>query len=199
VRGGNDTLDSAARKALASEVGELQRRLVDLGNATDPLGGYLFGGQNNAAPPFSATGGTLNYTGDGNPRQVELSADAVVPVSTPGQPLLTNLYERLDALRKGLADGTAATVSSEIENLRKSVQEINLERGAIGARLQTVSNVESQHLRREDELTARISDTEEVDMGEAIMDYRLAETAYEAALNVASQGFRLSLMDFIRG
>jgi len=69
----------------------------------------------------------------------------------------------------------------------------------VGARLRTVDDLTERYIRMSDEFTKHISDVEEVDVDQAIMQYRLAETAYTAALQVASQGFRLSLMDFIRG
>jgi hypothetical protein len=35
-------------------------------------------------------------------------------------------------------------------------------------------------------------------MAKAISDYQLAQTAYQAALSVANQGFHLSLMDYLK-
>ena len=52
--------------------------------------------------------------------------------------------------------------------------------------------------RMQDDFAKHISDVEEVDIDQAITQYRQAEVAYQAALQVASQGFRLSLMDFIQ-
>ena len=200
VRGATDSVDAAARKTMAGEVAELQRRIADLGNAKDPNGGYLFAGQRNDKPAFAIEGGNLSYMGDGRPRFAEVSADQTVTLNTSGNPLLTDLYGRLETLRAALVNGETQKISeTSIPEMQKSIDALNLERGSIGSRLNTLEDLETQHLRREDELTARISDVEEVDMTQAIMDYRLAETAYEAALNVASQGFRLSLMDFIRG
>jgi flagellar hook-associated protein 3 FlgL len=185
---------------MAAEVVGMQKRLVDLGNAQDPNGGYLFAGQRNDKPPFAAQGDNLVYSGDNRTRFAELAADQTIPVNTSGTPLMTDLYARLETLRTSLLDGNTEKLSqTSIPEMQKSVDALNLERSVIGTRLNTVADLEVQHLRREDELTGRISDVEEVDMTQAIMDYRLAETAYEAALNVASQGFRLSLMDFIRG
>jgi flagellar hook-associated protein 3 FlgL len=200
VRGSNSTVNAEGRAAMAAEAAEMQRRLVDLGNSKDPVGGYLFAGQRNDQPAFEVGVNGLVFKGDGNARMAEVAADQTVVVSTPGTPLLTDLYARLETLRKGLADGDTSQISAtSIPDMQKSIDALSLERAGVGTRLNTLKDVESQHLRREDELTGRISDVEEVDMTQAIMDYRLAESAYEAALNVASQGFRLSLMDFIRG
>ena len=200
VAGSSDTTDAAGRKAMAAQVSQLQQRLVDLGNTKDPSGGYLFAGQRNDQPAFAVEAGGLVYKGDGRTRFAEVGADQTVAVNSSGNPLLTDLYGRLETLKKALTDGDAKQISeASIPDMQKSIDALNLERASIGTRLNTLEDTETSHLRREDELTGRISDIEEVDMSQAIMDYRLAESAYEAALNVASQGFRLSLMDFIRG
>lgn len=200
VQGGTDTASNDSRKAIAAEVAQLQKKLVDLGNSQDPNGGYLFAGQRNDQPAFAVESGNLVYKGDGRTRLSEVGADQTVALNTSGTPLITDLYARLETLREGLEGGTVAQISgTSIPEMQKSIDAVNLERASIGTRMNTVEELETQHLRREDELTSRISDVEEVDLTQAIMDYRLAETAYEAALNVASQGFRLSLMDFIRG
>lgn len=200
VQGGTDTVSAESRKAMAAEVATMQKKLVDLGNSQDPNGGYLFAGQRNDQPAFAVESGGLVYKGDGRTRFAEVAADQTVPLNSSGTPLLTDLYARLETLRTGLLDGSTAQISgTSIPEMQKSIDAVNLERASVGNRMNTVEELETQHLRREDELTSRITDIEEVDLTQAIMDYRLAETAYEAALNVASQGFRLSLMDFIRG
>ena len=200
VQGGTDTASPESRKAMAAEVATLQKKLVDLGNSQDPNGGYLFAGQRNDQPAFAVESGGLVYKGDGRTRLAEVAADQTVALNTSGTPLLTDLYARLETLRQGLMDGSAAQISgTSIPEMQKSIDAVNLERASVGNRMNTVEELATQHLRREDELSSRITDIEEVDLTQAIMDYRLAETAYEAALNVASQGFRLSLMDFIRG
>ncbi len=197
VRGANATSSPEARAAMAAEAAEMQRRLVSLGNSQDPSGGYLFAGQRTDQAPFAAN---MAYQGDAGVRQAEIGADQTLVVGTPGTPLLTDLYARLETLRTALVDNDPRQVGDvALPALQKSVDAVTLERGVIGTKLNTVADATSAHGRRMDELTSRISDTEELDLGQAIMDYRLAETAYEAALNVASQGFRLSLMDFIRG
>lgn len=200
VQGGTDTASPEARKAIAAEVAQLQKKLVDLGNSQDPNGGYLFAGQRNDQPAFAVEGGSLVYKGDGRTRFAEVAADQTLALNTSGTPLLTDLYTRLEKLRTGLENGSTTQISgTSIPEMQKSIDAVNLERASVGARMNTVEELETQHLRREDELTSRLSDVEEVDLTQAIMEYRQAETAYEAALNVASQGFRLSLMDFIRG
>ena len=64
--------------------------------------------------------------------------------------------------------------------------------------MKTVEATRSTHERREVELKERASDIGEIDYAAAIIDYSAAQSAYEAALQVASKGFSTGLMDFIR-
>ena len=71
-------------------------------------------------------------------------------------------------------------------------------RGDVGTRIQSADQALAHHTRRMDDLTSRISDLEDADMSEAILDYKTAETAYQAAMQTVSMGSQLSLMDFLR-
>lgn len=200
VRGANDTQTKETRATMATQIADLQQSLLNLGNTRDGVGGYIFAGQKTDTAPFTANKGKLDYNGDSGIRTAEVSADQVLTTNTQGSPLLTDLYARLETLRKALSENDGATIAkSSVGDLKQSVTTIAQERGTVGSKLTTISDLTTQHQRREDELTSRISDTEDIDFSKAILEYQQAQTAYEASLNVASQGSKLSLMDFIRG
>lgn len=200
VRGSNDALDAQTRAAMASEVTAMQDRLVSLANTRDPQGGYLFAGQKTDQPAFALENGTLVFKGDNNKRLSEVAANETIDVNVNGSPLIDGLYAQLNSLKASLQNNDITGLSdTSLPAIQKSMDSIALSRAGVGNRINTVSDLISQHARRQDELTTRISDTEEVDITQAITDYRMADSAYQAALNVASQGFKLSLMDFIRG
>ena len=67
--------------------------------------------------------------------------------------------------------------------------------GARAARLETTrANVEAERL----DLTARISENEDVDLPETIMRLQSQQVAYQAALGAASKVLQVSLVDFLR-
>lgn len=200
LRGANSVTDQSGREGMAVEVAEIMRRVADLANTRDPQGDFLFGGQRTNAAPYTVMAGTLAYNGDAGTRVAEASATETVVVGGSGEPMMGELYSRLEGLRQSLLNGDVARLSDvDVRGLQGSMDSLRLARGAVGAKLRQLEETDAQHTRRRDELEARVSDVEEIDMSQAIMDFRLAEAAYEASLNVASQGFRLSLMDFIRG
>lgn len=199
VQSANTSTTQEQRLAMASEVGDLQNKLIQLANSKSATGDYLFGGQVTDKPPLTVTPTGIAYNGDSNAVTVEASSTDNVQINTPGSPLFTDAYNRLDSLKKALEAGSTSQIADvSIGELQNSQRQINLARGTIGSRTNQIKDLKSQNDRRISDLTSSTSDLEDVDAAQAIMDLKTAETSYQAALQVASQGFKLSLMDFIR-
>lgn len=199
VRGANSSVDQAGRNASAAEVREIQRRLVEIANSRGNSNQFIFAGQLNDAKPFSVSGNALVYSGDANDVTVEVGPDETMPVNVSGGDLFVDAYAALETLKTNLESGDIGAIGgSDIDAMHDTMDRFMQTRGAVGARLQRVDLLESHNLRRIDELGAKLSEVEDVDVAQAIMDLRAAETAYEAALHVTSRGFATSLMDFLR-
>jgi flagellar hook-associated protein 3 FlgL len=200
VRGANSTTDQIGREGMVNEVTELQRRLVDLANSQGPSGHYIFAGQDIDQKPYNVVAGVLVYSGDTSAMNVEVGPNDTMQMNTAASNTYIQAYQRLEDLKTNLQGGNLGALTGiSIGDLKATMDTINLMRGSVGSKLQMVDGLTENYTRRNDEFTKVISDTEEVDMTEAIMGYQRAQVAYQAALQVASQGFGLSLMDFLRG
>jgi flagellar hook-associated protein 3 FlgL len=198
LQGANSTTDQNARNALAANITQIQARLVDLGNAQGPSGQYLFAGQKNDTPPYSVGPTGITYAGDNRSVIIPTDATSTMVVNTPGEPMISNLYNQLTALKNDLIGGSMSQLSGpDVANMQAAQTQLTAARGAIGTKIQSVDTLTSQFAQRTDELTAGISDIEEVDMSSAILKYQQAQNAYQAALTVSGQGFKLNLMNFI--
>lgn len=199
VAGASSTTDQKGRDAMASQITALQSRLVSLANTKGPDGSYLFAGQKSDTLPYTQSTNSLVFNGDTNPISVESGPGQTIQTSVPGEPLITTLYNSLESLKSNLTGGQVGAISGvDIANMQSSLDSITGMRGTIGARMQTVQDLTTQWQNRSDEMTKNISDIEDVDMSAAMVQYQEASQAYTAALTVAGQGFRLSLMDFIK-
>lgn len=200
VRGATGTVDQTGREGMVREIDELQKRLVALGNTRGPSGQYIFAGQSTDVQPFTVSISGVSFNGDANDVLIEAGPGQTVTANVSAGQTLTDAYNALESLKNNLIGGNTGAISGvDITALQNSDATLNRLRGTVGARLQTVDALQSDHDRRTEELTSRASDIQDIDFSEAVMKFRLAETAYQAALGAASQGFRLSLMDFIRG
>ncbi|MBV6459613.1 MAG: Flagellar hook-associated protein 3 [Fimbriimonadaceae bacterium] len=195
----NTSTSQEGREAIAQEIVTLQQRLIDLGNTKSGNGDYIFAGQMVDTKPFTVAGSTLNYNGDNNLRVVEVEVAETVPISTMAGSLVQDAYTALEGLRINLIGGNISAISGvDIQLLQDSSTAVGLARAEAGSRLTMLEARNDLHSRRIDEFTVQISDIEEIDISEAIVKYQAAETAYTAALQVTSQAYQLSLMDFLR-
>lgn len=197
VQGANGATDNKARLAMVNELTEIQKRLVDLGNVQGQNGQYLFGGQTTDSKPFTFVAGVLTFNGDDFDRVVEAAPGETLVASVPARQTVEGAYAAIESLKLNLQGSYTAISGVDIPALQNSLDSINALRGSVGARLQSISQWMSEHERRGDEFAKSISDIEEVDITETIVQYQMAEMAYGAALQIASQGFRLSLLDFM--
>lgn len=199
VRGANASQSVESMQAMAREVETVQRQLLALANSRGAQGQYLFAGQLNDAAPFSVDDGALVYAGDGNPVLIETAPGQTLAVNTSGNPLFVDVYAALQALRTHLEGGDHANVSDlDIPALQDAMRALTSARGETGARMKTIDGFEQQNLRRIDELSAQISDVQDVDLAEAIQRFKQAELAYQAALQSTVAAQNLSLMDFLK-
>lgn len=199
VRGASSATDQTGRNGLAMEIGQLQQRLLELANSQGGRQQYLFGGQVIDRRPFTLNGTTLDYHGNDAPILVETGPNETLKVNVDARTLVIEAYDRLERLKNNLEGGNIGAISGvDIDELQQSMTAVNRARGEVGSRLQTLQTMSERNTRRRDELTRQIADVEEVDLADAFMNLKLAETAYAAAMQIGAQSFRLSLLDYLR-
>lgn len=200
LQGASDSTTQPSRDAMATEIESIQKRLADLGNTQGSGGKYIFSGQSSDTKPFAIASGVMSFSGDVLPVNVEVR---------PGETMRANLdnadtffgdmFNTLETLKTNLRGGNIQLISdTDVANLQIAIDTTNVSRGQTGVKFQEIQRLRSEGERRVDELTVSISDNEDIDLADAITQMQQAETAYTAALQVAGQGFRLSLMDFLR-
>lgn len=200
VNGANSTYDQEARDGMAKEVAEIQRRLTYLSNTQGGSGQYIFGGHISDAKPFQETPPTLTFSGDDNPVQVEVRPNETMRVNLQGAgTFFTSAYAALETLRTDLMGGDVNRLGNQdLQAMQDVLRQVNNVRGETGTKLQTIENLRAQNERRIDDLVTQVADVQEVDLSEAIVRLQTAETAYQAALQVAARGQSLTLMDYLR-
>ena len=199
ISGASATTSLDARKAMAAEIQTIRDQVLSLANSKGPTGGYLFAGTATDKQPFNVTTTGIAYQGNSGTMKIEASASDSITINTDAQQLFTSLYTTLDQLKANLEGGSAATISDvSIKAVQDGISQLNNIRGDVGTRGKSVESFKNDHSRRVEELTNGISDIEDVDLSQAIMEYKSAETAYTASLQVMSQGFGLSLLNYLK-
>jgi flagellar hook-associated protein 3 FlgL len=200
IQGASDATTQESRNAMADEVGSLLQRLVDLSNTQGVNGKFIFAGQNADQKPFSHAGGVLSFAGDTLPIQVEVRPGETMRANLENaDTFFTTVYDALETLRADLQGGDVGLISDQdVAAVQSAMGQLAAARGINATKMQEVERLTTEGQRRLDDLTKTVSDNEDIDLADAITRMQSAETAYTAALQVASQGFRLSLMDFLQ-
>ncbi|HXH61797.1 MAG TPA: flagellar hook-associated protein FlgL [Fimbriimonadaceae bacterium] len=200
IQGASDTSTNESRQALAEQVSSIQKRIVELGNTRGTGGKYIFAGQSIDTKPFSASSGALVFSGDTNPIQVEVRPGETMQANLPNaDAFFGDVYSKLERLRTDLLGSDATTISNvDVQAMNDAIDKNSLVRGQNGVLVQQIDRLSTENARRSDDLTKTISDNEDIDIAEAITKMQQAEMAYTASLQVATKGFSLSLMDFLK-
>lgn len=198
VQAANGPLDQAARNNIASQITQIQTRLVDLGNTKGPRGNYIFAGQMTDTAPFTAGSTGITFNGDTNQILIETGPGQTTAKNFVANTLFSDAYNALESFKTNLAGGNVGAISGvDIAALQSAGAAFRQIQGEAGIRLQGLERTDNDHVKRLDEIVQNLSDVEDVDLTEAAVQLQLTQTAYQAALTAASKGFNLSLLDFV--
>jgi len=198
LQGANDGAQSpASREALAVEIESLRDALVQQAN-TQYLGRSLFAANSLAghafAPDFSFTGVA------GATLERRIGADATVTVDGDGLAAFgegaTSAFALLTRIATDLRAGTA--VSDRVADIDVRMSAISTQRSIAGSRYAQVERGKDLLVMSSNELQARRSSLEHADLGQVIIDLKLQEVAYQAALSVTSRAIPPTLLEFLR-
>ncbi|MEA4889104.1 MAG: flagellar hook-associated protein FlgL [Clostridiaceae bacterium] len=210
------------KASIAAYIKQLREHVVQTANSTygDK---YLFGGYNVSSAPFVDSGSAVLYQGNIdltaldpanaadkatidqlNSEQVsfEIGRGLDMSVTFSGAEVMgtgdDNLIKMLDDFYNLLqSDGSSADIAAIGQRFKEKQNDILALVADVGGRsnrLELVANrYESDELNYE---TIR-SGIEDIDPSEVIMNFKMAESVYNAALSVGSQVLMPSLMDFL--
>jgi len=91
VEANNATQTNETRAGIANEVQQALDGLVQLANAQDGNGQYLFAGFSSETQPFTRAGGSIVYNGDQGQRQLQIGATSLVTDSDNGAAVFQNI------------------------------------------------------------------------------------------------------------
>lgn len=204
VSGASTHLDDTARKALADEVAQLRDNLMQLANSTHG-GRYLFARQHTDSPPFTTDPNSteplpdveyLKDKGGSNLVQYEIGEGVTMEVSVDGDFFL-GIFSALKTLHEDLTQSGRAPddVLGDLDDALDGVLSIMSE---IGGKQNRVDLAQERLQDLQLNLTKILSEEQDLDYAEAIMELKMEEFAYRTALAVGARIIQPSLVDFLR-
>jgi flagellar hook-associated protein 3 FlgL len=207
VSAGNGSFSDGERLALAAELRGVREQLLATANRSDGAGGFLFGGQGSVEPPFTETPTGVVFEGTGGRAQVVVG-DAL-PIATDGAYTWMQSSSGVSvfaALDQAVADLSTPGLSNADVTARNVVNLANVD-ASLG-RLQAVRAEVGSVLNRLDSIEGRLADmrlaneterssAEDLDLTQAISDFRIKQSGYDAALQSYAMVQRMSLFQYI--
>jgi flagellar hook-associated protein 3 FlgL len=211
VQASNGTYEQNQRAAIAKEVDQLQQQLVEAAN-TKVNNKYIFNGTQTTGIDVAGTlEKPVTLDVDGNPvvnldpadyRAVELEVTAgtrlqanVNPTNVYSQELFDDVKALSDALKSEIPDEDFDEFISVVD---KHIDNTVSERADLGARMNRVELIESRL--EGQRITARdmMSQNEDAEIEEVIINLTSQEAIHRAALSAGSRVIQPTLLDFLR-
>lgn len=210
IQGINGTSSVTSRDAIAAEIRQLQSQVGVIANTT--FGSkHIFSGTNVTEAPMQddplVPGGKI-WTGNDSNMYLEIGAGTTIPINStigklffnaddtdPGYP---GIYQLLDKIATDLESGNQTEMDLDLGVVQDKLDGLIKERAVIGAK---VNRLDLQEARMESttiNYKVLLSNNQDADMAEVIMQLKMRENVYRASLAAGARIIQPSLVDFLR-
>jgi flagellar hook-associated protein 3 FlgL len=200
VQGKNGTLTQQDQQAIAREIEQLKKDLVQTAN-TKVAGKYIFNGTNiDQAPVTDQT--------SPNAPIVQNNADDVMIEVSKGVKLKANvnprnvfsqeLFDTLQQIENTLNGAASGDLDNLLKNLDSHINNVLAERAELGARYNRLELIEQRISEQQVIAQRMISDNEDADIEKVITNLKTQESVHRAALAVGARIIQPTLLDFLR-
>ncbi|HET9655446.1 MAG TPA: flagellar hook-associated protein FlgL [Kineosporiaceae bacterium] len=195
IQSQNGAIGSNSLGALSQQVLAVRQDVVDLYN-TRYLDRPIFAGTAQGSVTVDSSG---TYVGDDGDVVIRISGDATVRTDVKGTAVGADTVPALlTQIAADVAAGNSAGVNAGLDSLDAALSNVQQSLGDVGARQARVDSVRSLVDSARLDLTSKISDTEDVDLPETIMNLQAQQVAYQSALGAAAKITQVSLADFLK-
>ena len=199
LQGASDDLTPTGRQALSDQIQYIIDDTLDILNQSY-LGKKLFAGtKTKVESPFSVgNDGSITYNGNSANINNKISDNLSISINVSGQEVLdTNIFTIASNLKTAMVAGASDVKAdlSDVESLKDKISQIST---SLGHRENQIYLSQNRLDTANMNLSSLLSDTEDVDLAEAITAYNSQEIAYRAAMQTAADVLKLNIMDYLR-
>jgi flagellar hook-associated protein 3 FlgL len=199
IQGANGSVPPSAKQSIAVELEGLKADLLGQAN-TQYLGRNVFAGNSDAvgafvsspSPTFTGTAGSSVERRIGPDSTVRVDADGAAVFGTGADSVFTLIDNIISDLRTG------TNVSKHLDAIISRHETLVGHHADIGTRHAQLLRAEDINMEFSGLLEAQRSGIEDADIGQVILDLKLQEVNYRAALAVTAKVLQPTLMDFLR-
>jgi flagellar hook-associated protein 3 FlgL len=198
LQGANGSNSQVQRDALATELDQIADSIKSSAN-TQYAGRYIFSGTETQTPPFAA-GAVDTYAGNSKGISREIGENVSVQVNVTGD---TTVSPMLAAIRQAAVDlragGTPANLSTtDLRAVDAAMNGLSTTQATVGARTNRLTSASDRLQQLEEAQSSQLSEVEDADVAQTMIDYSTQSSVYQAALKAGAQLIQPSLLDFLR-
>ncbi|HKW96613.1 MAG TPA: hypothetical protein VJN43_02720 [Bryobacteraceae bacterium] len=215
TQGATGTQDAAGRAEIAQEADSIHQQLVSL-SATQIGGKFVFGGDADQTAPYTLDtanpdtgGGVVQQTTAQATRQIEDPVGNTFPVdrtaqqifddqNPDGTPAADNVFAAVNQLRVALQANDVTGIQNAQAALTAAGDSLNTQLSFYGAAQNRIAAAADLSSRLGLEYQSALSDKQDADLTEAILELNQGQVQQQAALQSRAQMPRTSLFDFLR-
>jgi len=207
VQGANGANAKEDLAQIGTEIKELTEQFRVLANSQYGAK-YIFSGTKTDQIPMPQpyTVGGFQWQGNEERIVVEVGANLNMPISINGKELFgidteggsSAFFQTLTDLSQAINDNNSAGIDQALGEIDQHIDRVLSVRAELGARTNRLEVINNQLENSVINLKKNLSDIQDVDMAEAIMEFQSIQNTFRAALSVGSQIIQPSLVDFIK-
>jgi flagellar hook-associated protein 3 FlgL len=206
AQGNTDTQTAAGRADIAQQLDSILQQYVGLaGTAVE--GRYIFSGDSDQQAPYTYTAGAANpvsaYLGSNSTRLVQHPNGTTFSVALTAQQIFdstdptTNVFASIQNLSAALRANDSAAIQTAADGLSKVGEYLNSELAAYGNTQNKVTEATNFGQTLQVQLQTQISNLQDADLTQAILDLTQGQTQQQAALQSRARLPRTTLFDYL--
>lgn len=194
VRGATGSLSKTARLSVADEIKQLRESLTEVANTTHK-GKYIFSGHKTLTKPYEEVDG--EYQGDSSSINKEVSEGTDLKINQTGE-FFKDMLDELGEIVEDLEQGNLDDVSNNLGELDKQLEDLLKTRSEVGAKQNRLELTKNRLNDNQIQFKKLLSENEDVDIAETIMNLKMSENVYRASLSSGARIIQPTLVDFIK-
>ena len=197
VQGANTSLSQSDKNAIADELDQLAESIKSAGNA-QVAGSYVFSGTKTDTAPFTS-GGADTYNGNTASISRDIGQGVSMAVNVTGDTVVSPILSAIRQVSSDLrAGGTPANLgTTDLDAIDSAADTLAETQATVGARENRLSSASSRLQQLHQAQTQQLSDVQDTDVAQAMIDFSQQSSVYQAALRAGASLIQPSLMDFL--
>jgi flagellar hook-associated protein 3 FlgL len=188
------------RSEMAEQVSAIRAQVLQMANY-DIDGKYLFSGESTQTQPYDST--TWLYNGDAGTKDTIIGENMQIGITADGSSIFGpdggNVFDILNDLEAALTalPVVQTDITDQIDNLDSAIDDITTIRARNAGVYKRLEATEYHYSSFKVNVQEMLSNTEDADIAEAIINFQVQQTTYESTLATSSRIIQKSLIDFL--